>query len=244
LSIQFLLTVKCQDDSVITLAPYIDHTLLKPTATHIEIEKICNEALEYGFAAVCVPPPFVAMARRTGVRTATVIGFPFGYSAALGKIAEVERAIADGADELDVVINLVCVKEGDWMDVEEEMRVLTEVVHRAGKLIKVIIESGVLTDREIIRCCELLASLEVDFVKTSTGYAEKGATVEAVRLMRAHLPAAVRIKASGGIRDAGFARALIEAGADRLGCSASVKIVTEDAAAVGPGTQYGAADFY
>jgi len=213
---------------VITLASYIDHTLLKPTTTHIEIEKICKESLEYGFAAVCVPPPFVAMARRAGVRTATVIGFPFGYSVVAAKLAEVKRAIADGADELDVVINLGWVKEGNWTDLSAEMGELMERVHGAGRLIKVIIESGTLTDQEILRCCELYASLRVDFLKTSTGYAERGATVEAVRLMRAHLPAAVRIKASGGIRDARYAWELIRAGADRLGCSASVKIVMED----------------
>jgi deoxyribose-phosphate aldolase len=213
---------------VITLASYIDHTLLKPTTTHIEIEKICEEALEYGFAAVCVPPPFVAMVRRAGVRTATVIGFPFGYSVVAAKLAEVKRAIADGADELDVVINLGWVKEGNWTDLSAEMGELVERVHGAGRLIKVIIESGILTDQEIVQCCELYASLRVDFLKTSTGYAERGATVEAVRLMRANLPPTVRIKASGGIRDARFAWELIRAGADRLGCSASVKIVMED----------------
>jgi len=222
-------------DSVITLASYIDHTLLKPTTTHIEIEKICKEALEYGFAAVCVPPPFVGVARRAGVRTATVIGFPFGYSVTQAKLAELRQAIADGADELDVVINLGDVKEGRWLELEEEMRMIVDYAHSAGRLIKVIIESGVLTEGEIIRCCAVYAPLGVEFLKTSTGYAERGATVAAVRLMRAHLPAAVRIKASGGIRDAGFALELIAAGADRLGCSASVKIVTEGV---------GAADFY
>ena len=209
---------------MITLASYIDHTLLKPTATHIEIEKICKEALEYGFAAVCVPPSFVALARRARVRTATVIGFPFGYSAAVAKLAEVERAIADGADELDVVINLVALKAGDWSGLEAEMRALTGPIHGAGRVVKVIIESGVLTDEEIIRCCELYGGLGVDFLKTSTGYAERGATVEAVRLMRAYLPSNVRIKASGGIRTYALARQLIDAGADRLGCSASVEI--------------------
>jgi deoxyribose-phosphate aldolase len=217
-----------------TLASYIDHTLLKPTATHIEIEKICTEALEWGFAAVCVPPPFVtvacaALARGAAeVKVATVIGFPFGYSVLDAKLTEVVRAIMDGADELDVVINLTSVKGGNWLYLQEEMRVLMSAVQMAGKIIKVIIETGVLTDAEIIRCCEVYAPLQVDFLKTSTGYAEKGATVEAVRLMRAHLPAAVRIKASGGIRDARFARELIAAGADRLGCSASVKIINEE----------------
>ena len=213
---------------MISLASYIDHTLLKPTATHIEIEKICKEALEYGFAAVCVPPSFVAAATRPGVRVATVVGFPFGYSVAEAKLAEVERAIADGADELDVVINLGFVKEGNWVGLSGEMGMLTERVHEAGRLIKVIIESGVLTEAEIVQCCKLYASLGVDFLKTSTGYAAVGATVGAVQLMRQHLPAGIRIKAAGGIRDAMFARELIAAGADRLGCSASVDIVKGD----------------
>ena len=234
--------------SVIKIASYIDHTLLKPTATHIDINKICNEALVYGFAAVCVPPPLVRVAcslvqtgvgadedvlsdaagAGVGVRTvkvATVIGFPFGYSATKAKLAEVAQAVADGADELDIVINLVALKEGDWTQLDEEMRVLTERAHGAGKIVKVIIESGILTDEEIIQCCSVYSRVGVDFLKTSTGYAEKGATVAAVRLMREHLPPRVKIKASGGIRDYAFAAALVEAGADRLGCSASVEIV-------------------
>ena len=221
--------------SVIKIASYIDHTLLKPTATHIDINKICNEALVYGFAAVCVPPPLVKVARSlvlqdsagagSPVKVATVIGFPFGYSTTKAKLAEVTQAIADGADELDIVINLVALKEGDWAQLEEEMKVLTERAHAAGKIVKVIIESGILTDEEIIHCCSVYSRVGVDFLKTSTGYAEKGATVAAVRLMREHLPARVKIKASGGIRDYVFAAALVEAGADRLGCSASVEIV-------------------
>jgi deoxyribose-phosphate aldolase len=226
---------------VISLASYIDHTILKPTTTHIEIEKICKEAMEWGFAAVCVPPPMVREAVRlvkgpvglvkamgaTGVKVATVIGFPFGYSTVRAKLAEVDQAIADGADELDIVINLIALKGGDWPALEEEMRILTERSHAAGKLVKVIIESGVLTDVEIIHCCQLYARVGVDFLKTSTGYAATGATIAAVRLMRQHLPAGIRIKASGGIRDAVAACELIEAGADRLGCSASVEIVRQ-----------------
>ena len=216
------------------LARYIEHTILKPTTSHIEISRICNEAVEYGFAAVCVPPPFVLFARqelggRGGVRVATVIGFPFGYSVASAKLAEVEQALADGADELDVVIDLVALKAGDWGLLDKEMRLLTERIHAAEKIIKVIIESGVLTDEEIIRCCEVYGRIGVDFLKTSTGYAEKGAgaTEHAVRLMRRNLPAGVRIKASGGIRTAALARQLVLSGADRLGCSASVAIVRE-----------------
>jgi len=212
------------------LARYIDHTILKPTTSHIEISKICGEAVEYGFAAVCVPPPMVSFALqelggRGGVKVATVIGFPFGYSVAAAKLAETERALADGADELDVVINLIALKAGDWALLEAEMLTLTKRIHAAGKIVKVIIESGVLTDEEIIRCCGVYSGVGVDFLKTSTGYAEKGATEHAVRLMRAHLPAGIRIKASGGIRTATLAQQLIDAGADRLGCSASVEIV-------------------
>jgi deoxyribose-phosphate aldolase len=209
---------------VINLASYIDHTILKPTTTHIEIEKICKEAIEWGFAAVCVPPPMVTQAAGL-VKVATVIGFPFGYSTVRAKLAEVEQSIADGADELDIVINLIDLKGGNWPVLEEEMKVLTEKAHGAGRVVKVIIESGVLTEEEIIHCCGLYARVGVDFLKTSTGYAATGATIAAVRLMRQHLPAGIRIKASGGIRDAVFARELIGAGADRLGCSASVEIV-------------------
>jgi deoxyribose-phosphate aldolase len=166
---------------VITLASYIDHTILKPTTTLFDIEKICNEALEYGFAAVCVPPPFVAVAQAFGVRTATVIGFPFGYSAVAAKLAEIGQVIADGVDELDIVINLVLLKGGRWSELEEEMTALTARAHAAGKIVKVIIESGILSDEEIIRCCKLYSRVGVDFLKTSTGYAEKGASVEAVQ---------------------------------------------------------------
>ncbi len=205
--------------------------------------------MEYGFAAVCVPPPLVRLAKATlggGPETAgmqhaiaavggldnggwpkvaTVIGFPFGYSATSAKLAEVEQALSDGADELDVVINLVDLRNGDWAGLEKEMGLLTERIHAAGKIVKVIIESGILSDAEILTCCGLYTRVGVDFLKTSTGYAEKGATVEAVRLMRGHLPATIRIKASGGIRTYAFAQQLIDAGADRLGCSASVEIV-------------------
>jgi deoxyribose-phosphate aldolase len=216
--------------SVINIASYIDHTILKSVTTYIEIKKICKEAREYGFAAVCVPPPLVRLALESlgtaTVKVATVIGFPFGYSVVPAKLAEVEQALTDGADELDVVINLVALKNGDWEYLTREMAAVTELVHGRKKIVKVIIESGILQDQEIIRCCEIYSKVGVDFLKTSTGYAEKGATISAVQLMREHLPAGIRIKASGGIRDYAFARQLIEAGADRLGCSASVAIVT------------------
>jgi len=153
-----------------------------------------------------------------------VIGFPFGYSAIEAKIAEAVLAIVDGADELDIVINLIALKNNDWQYLANEINHLMPVIKSKGKVVKIIIESGVLTDDEIKKCCELYGTAGIDYLKTSTGYAEKGASVEAVELMRANLPAHVQIKASGGIRTYAFAKALVDAGATRLGCSASVAI--------------------
>jgi deoxyribose-phosphate aldolase len=214
------------------IASYIDHTILKPTATHIEIKKICEEALFYKFAAVCVPPPMVSQAKTllagSPVKVATVIGFPFGYSIINAKLAEAEQAISDGADELDMVINLIALKGKDWEYLEKEGSAIIDLAHAGRKIVKVIIESGVLTGEEIVLCCKLYGGIGADFVKTSTGYAEKGASVSDVRMMRGQLPPSVRIKASGGIRNYAFAMELISAGADRLGCSASVEIVEEN----------------
>jgi len=211
------------------IASFIDHTILKPTTTNEEVKKLCEEAIRYEFAAVCVPPPLVrnakAVLKDSSVKVATVIGFPFGYSIAKAKIFEIQQSIEDGADELDVMINLVALKSNAWTYLESEIRYITEAIHKYNRLLKVIIETGVLTDTEIIRCCEIYAKSGVDFLKTSTGYAEKGASAEAVMLMRAHLPESVRIKASGGIKTYEFARQLVGAGADRLGCSASISIV-------------------
>lgn len=211
------------------IAQYIDHTILKPTTLVSDIEKVCNEAKEYGFAAVCIPPPFVRKAKEllqgSPVKTATVIGFPFGYSAIEAKLAEVVLALVDGADELDIVINLIALKNNDWQYLANEINHLVPVIKEKGKVVKIIIESGVLTDDEIIKCCELYGAAGIDYLKTSTGYAEKGASVHAVRLFKKHLPPSVQIKASGGIRDYAFAKELIEAGATRLGCSAGVAIV-------------------
>jgi len=215
------------------LNKYIDHTVLKPTTLISEIEKLCSQAMQYNFAAVCVPPPFVKkskeLLKESEIKAATVIGFPFGYSATEAKLAEIFLAIVDGADELDVVINLIALKNTDWVYVANEINHIMPVIKQNNKVIKVIIESGVLSEQEIIRCCELYGAANIDYLKTSTGYAEKGATIEAVKLMRKYLPQHVKIKASGGIRTYEFAKDLIEAGADRLGCSASVAIINEHA---------------
>ena len=213
------------------IAPYIEHTLLKPTATWPEIENLCKEAMEYGFAAVCVPPLYVKRATElltnSKVKTATVIGFPFGYSAIEAKVAEIVLAIVDGADELDMVVNISAIKNEDWTFIANEINTIMPLVRNKNKVIKVIIESGVLTDDEIIKCCDIYGAAGVDYVKTSTGYAEKGASIHAVQLIRTHLSDAVKIKASGGIRSYSFAKELINAGANRLGCSGSIKIVEE-----------------
>ena len=212
------------------IAAYIDHTLLKPSIHTTEVEKLCNEAYEYGFAAVCIPPPFVkrckALLSPTAVKVATVIGFPFGYSVIEAKLAETVMAIVDGVDELDMVANIAALTHADWQYLEKEVGIILEVVRKNNKVLKVIIESGILPDKDIIRSCELYGKAGVDFVKTSTGFAERGATVEAVQLMRKHLPSNVHVKASGGIRTYEFAKQLINAGASRLGCSASVAIVS------------------
>lgn len=217
------------------IATYIDHTVLKPTTTIADIEKLCTEATAYGFAAVCVPPLFVKKAKElttgSNVLVATVIGFPFGYSAIEAKLAETVLAIVDGADELDVVINISAIKNNDWQFLANEINTLMTVIRQKQRVVKIIIESGILTDEEIIRCCDIYGAAGVDFMKTSTGYAEKGASVHAVQLMRKHLADAVKIKASGGIKNYTFAGELIEAGANRLGCSSSVQIVKEATAA-------------
>ena len=215
------------------IASYIDHTILKPTALVADVEKIFSEALQYQFAAVCIPPLFVkkavALLTGTDVKVATVIGFPFGYSAIEAKVAETVLAIIDGADELDLVINISAIKNNDWQFLASEINAILPIVRSKQKVIKIIIESGVLTDEEIITCCDLYGAAGVDFMKTSTGYAEKGATVHAVQLMRKHLADKIHIKASGGIKTYTFAKQLIDAGATRLGCSSSIQIVNEAA---------------
>ena len=213
------------------IATYIDHTILKPTTLTADVKALCEEAIENSMAAVCVPPMFVKQAKsllqNSDVKVATVIGFPFGYSAVESKLAEVLLAIVDGADELDMVINISALKNNDWQYLAGEINAILPIIRTKKKVIKVIIETGLLSDEEIIKCCDLYGLAGVDFLKTSTGYAESGATVHAVKLIRKHLADTVKIKASGGIRTFKFAKELIEAGADRIGCSSSLKIIEE-----------------
>ena len=213
------------------IAHYIDHTLLKQTTTLAEIEILCRESIEYGFAAVCIPPLYIKKAKEilvnTDVKVATVVGFPLGYCAIEAKVAEIVLAIVDGVDELDTVVNISAIKNGDWAFIGNEINSIMPIIKNKNKIIKVIIESGVLTDDEIIKCCDIYGAAGVDYVKTSTGFAEKGASIHDVKLIRAHLADSVKIKASGGIRSYSFAKELINAGANRIGCSASIEIVKE-----------------
>ena len=212
------------------LASKIDHTLLKSDASEKEVKKLCAEAKEHGFAAVCIPPYFVRKCKLwlndSPVKVATVVGFPLGYAHTPAKVEEARRAIDEGADEVDMVINIIALKAGDWNYLKNELTSVATIVQLRGGKLKVILETGLLSETEIIKACGLCKEMSVDFVKTSTGFVQPGATVEAVKLLRANLPKSIKIKASGGIRDKAFALQLIEAGADRLGSSAGVSIVS------------------
>lgn len=209
------------------IAKYIDHTTLKPNTTREAIEVLCKEANQYGFAAVCVPPYFIHSAKKNvheSVQVATVIGFPFGYSSIEAKKAEIAKAIKDEADELDMVINLCALFSNDWDYLRKEILECLKLVRLHQKKIKIIIESGLLSQDQIVKCCHFYATFKVDYLKTSTGYAEKGADVATIQLIRGNLPQEIKIKASGGIRTFAFAKELIEAGADRIGASSSTSI--------------------
>ncbi len=215
----------------LNIASYIDHTILKQTTTLSEIDRLCVEASLENFVAVCVPPKYVPDVKKmldgSKVKIATVIGFPMGYNTIDIKVKEIENALDMGADEVDMVINLCSLKSGDWKYLENEIAACLAPVYARGKVLKVIVESGMLTDSELVSACDLYSNYKIDYLKTSTGFADKGATVHAVELMRAHLPAKTGIKASGGIRDLAFATDLINAGANRIGSSASMHIMKE-----------------
>lgn len=213
------------------IASFIDHTVLKADTSLADVKRICEEAISHQFAAVCIPPYYVAPAKQaledSSVRLATVIGFPMGYAATVAKVEEIKRAIDEGADEFDVVINVAAVKNGNWSFVKNDLDRMVTACDLRAKQIKVIIETGLLAEEEIRKICEICNDLEPDYVKTSTGFNGEGATTEVVRLLRSLLKSTIKIKASGGIRTAENARALIEAGADRLGASRGVSIVSE-----------------
>jgi deoxyribose-phosphate aldolase len=209
----------------------IDHTLLKPDASRADIEKLCREAAEFRFATVCVNPAWVPLAARllrgTGVGVCSVVGFPLGASAADVKNYETRRAIYDGATEIDMVINIGALKSGDLRTVERDIEAVVDSCRQCGVVSKVIIEAALLTDEEKVSACSLAKAAGADFVKTSTGFAAGGATVADVALMRRVVGADMGVKAAGGVRDLEGLRAMVAAGASRVGASAGVKIVQE-----------------
>ncbi len=216
------------------IAAMIDHTQLGACATQNDIEKLCGEAKKYGFASVCVNPFFVPLAsellRGTDVKVCTVIGFPLGAVSVDDKAGQASIAVDEGADEIDMVINLGLAKEHNWEELEEEIEIVTAASKEfegANRTItvKVILETCYLTDDEIVEACKCAKNAGADFVKTSTGFGTGGATVHAVEIMRKTVGSEMGVKASGGIRTKEDALAMIKAGANRLGCSAGVEIV-------------------
>src|SRR5688572_9272382 len=214
-------------------ASLIDHTLLKPEATDEDIKRLCEEALRYHFASVCINPTWVRAAscnlRGSGVPVCTVIGFPLGATLADVKAYEARRAILDGAREVDMVINVGALKSGDDCLVEHDIRSVAQVAHEYDAICKVIIETALLTDDEKVRACQAAKKAGADFVKTSTGFSKGGATVADVALMRRTVGADLGVKASGGVKGLDDARKMIEAGATRIGASVGVKIAQEAA---------------
>ncbi|TDN38375.1 deoxyribose-phosphate aldolase [Hymenobacter sp. UV11] len=214
------------------LAATLDHTLLRPDCTEAQIIQLCQEARTYGFASACVPPCYVPVAARelsgSEVAVCTVIGFPLGYSSSRGKFREAEIALAEGATELDMVLNISLLKSGQLDAVRAEIEDLTDLAEAHGALLKVIIETALLTEEGMETAARLCAEAGAHFVKTSTGFASRGASVADVELLRRVLPPHIRIKASGGIRTRDQALALLAAGADRLGTSNSLAILQED----------------
>jgi deoxyribose-phosphate aldolase len=212
-------------------ASLIDHTLLKPEATESDIKKLCNEAIQFGFASVCVNPSWVKKASEflsgSNVPVCTVIGFPLGATLPDVKAYEARRAIFNGAREVDMVINIGALKSGDDCTVEDDIRAVANAAHENGVLLKVIIETALLTDDEKVRACLASKNAGADFVKTSTGFAKGGATADDVSLMRRTVGAGLGVKASGGVKGIEDARAMFEAGATRIGASVGVKIAQE-----------------
>lgn len=210
---------------------HVDHTLLSQTATWDEIAVICDEAMEYGTASVCIPPAYVRQAKdyvRDAVDVCTVIGFPDGYQTTVVKAYETQDALDNGADEIDMVINIGWVKSRKYDLVEEEIRELKEICK--DKILKVIIETCLLTEEEKIKMCKVVTDAGADFIKTSTGFSKAGATFEDVSLFREHVGKDVRIKAAGGISTLDDARVFLEIGADRLGTSRMIRLIQEEQA--------------
>ncbi|HAS39951.1 MAG TPA: deoxyribose-phosphate aldolase [Microscillaceae bacterium] len=210
---------------------YIEHTNLKPTLNYDDMDRLVAEALQYNFAGICVPPYWVKKVRRdlgkAPVQLVTVVGFPLGYNRAEVKMQEIESALKEGANELDIVVNLTAIKSKAYPWIKQEMSWFSKVIHEHEAMMKVILETAYLNEQEIIETTKVCVDAGVDFMKTSTGFAPEGATVEHVQLLHEITPDTVGVKASGGIRSYEKALAMIKAGAERIGTSSGVKIMEE-----------------
>ena len=204
---------------------YVDHTLLKPTATWDQIKTLCEEAIKYHTASVCIPCSFISRAHEAfpELNLCTVVGFPLGYSTTASKLFETREALHNGASEIDMVVNLGDVKEGNFDKVTQEIRELKKAC--GDKILKVIIETCYLTEEEKIELCHCVTDGGADFIKTSTGFGSAGATFDDIKLFREHIGPGVKIKAAGGIRTYEDIVTYIELGCDRLGCSAAIKVL-------------------
>lgn len=210
---------------------HVDHTLLKPFAAWEDIQNLCEEAIAYGAASVCVPPCYIKRIHDTygdRLKICTVVGFPLGYSTTAAKLAETRQALADGVDEVDMVINIAEMKNGNYAYVAEEIRELKQAV--GDKILKVIVETCYLTENEKIVLCRAVTAAKADYIKTSTGFGTAGATMEDVLLFKQHIGEGVKIKAAGGVRSREDLEAFIEAGCDRIGTSSAVALLKGEAA--------------
>lgn len=212
------------------LSQFIEHTLLKPDSSLQDIRKVCEEAVANGFAGVCIPPFFVRDAKRllgdeNPVRIATVVGFPMGYTAIAAKSEEIKRAVDEGADEIDAVLNIAAVKSQNWNHVQHDIEGIARATRLRGRISKLILECGLLTEAEIRRVSELAREAGINYLKTSTGFHGHPATADMVRLLKSLCGTDMKVKASGGIRTKADAEAMLAAGADRLGTSSGLVLV-------------------
>lgn len=214
-----------------TVASLIDHTLLKPEATQNDVARACEEGLRYAFCSVCINPHWVKFAATalagSPVRVCTVVGFPFGASATGTKLAEAEIGLSEGAQELDMVQNVGALRSGDFQTVRKEIAEIAKLAHSHGAILKVILETCLLTDDEKVAACRLAADAKADFVKTSTGFSTAGATIEDIKLMRQTVGKELGVKASGGVRTIDALCQMVAAGATRIGTSSGVSILNE-----------------
>lgn len=205
---------------------HVDHTQLKAFATWEDIQKLCDEAVEYQTASVCIPPCYIQRVKEAygdKINICTVVGFPLGYSVTEAKVAETKKALEDGASEIDMVINISDVKNGDYAAVEREIAALKEVV--GDKILKVIIETCYLTEEEKIAMCKAVTAAGADYIKTSTGFGTAGATLSDIRLFKEHIGEHVKMKAAGGVKTVEDLEAFLQEGCDRIGTSSAVKLI-------------------